>query len=100
MRVIESFKKFLPLVGVLCIGLFFTPDILSILTYIYRFSVVGLLTVVSLWVVGEVDDWGIFPNINIKELVEKAKQRAMGAAIIFASILYYITVVINAVVGK
>jgi hypothetical protein len=96
----EKFKKFLPLIGILSVGLFFTPDILSMLTYVYRFSVVGILTVISLWVVGEVNNWGLFTNIDIKELVEKAKQESIGAAVLFASIIYYITVVINAVVGK
>ena len=95
----KSIKKFLPLFALLSIGLFFTPDILSILTYVYRLAVIGIITLASIWIVGEVDDWGIFPDVNFKELIVKAKSSALGAATIFASLVYLIVNIFRAVIG-
>lgn len=67
---------------------------------------IGSLSAAALVLVGSnimLDDraeWGLFPYICLSELVEKAKEHAIGAAIVVASVFYLIGAVIQAVVVR
>ena len=98
-KVLQMLKKFAPLLALLSIGLFFTPDIVSILTYIYRLSVIGVIVLGSIWFIGEADEWGIFTEINFKDLIDKAKLSGIGSSIVFASIVYLVSTIIKVVIG-
>ena len=93
----NNIKKFLGLIFVTAIGLFFVPDFLSLATYIYRLSTIGIIIILSLWIIGEVDDWGIFPAVNFKEIINKAKSEALSAAVLFMSFIMLLCTIIYAI---
>jgi len=94
----KNLKKFAGAFLVFCVGLFFVPDFASLATYIYRLSMVGMLLVLNLWIIGEVDDWGLFPEIDFSKLIAKSSETSSGAATVFLSLVLLMCTIIYAII--
>ena len=75
--------------------LLFRGDTAQFLLQLYALSAVALVLIVAHFILDDRENWGLFPYINLKELVVKAKTTSLGAAIIFAAVLFLLATIIN-----
>ncbi len=95
----NNLKKFLPFLTISSLGLFFIPDFLSLETYIYRLSVISIILCLCIWIIGEVDNWGIFPAFDVQQVISKAKEESLSSSILFLSFIILICTIIYAIVN-
>jgi hypothetical protein len=65
---------------------------------LYALSCVSMVLLITYLMFDDRNDWGIFPYIDLSELVSLAKKSAIGAAIVFFGICYLVAAVISVTV--
>ncbi|KAA0888786.1 hypothetical protein [Oryzomonas rubra] len=90
-------KRFLPLIIVVLAGLCFTPNFASLQLALFTTGVVGLVLLMTLFIIGITDKWGILPDINLPDIYASAVASPDGAAKVFQALILLICVVLYVV---
>ena len=99
-QLISFAKKYSSLVIISLLGFFFVPDIATFQTMIFQLSIISGIILGWLLLVGTVSGWGIFPDIDLKELCDKATDSytsgnaQIGAGLIFVGLMMLLCTVI------
>ena len=94
-------KKFwLPVAIILTTLGLFHGDTEQFLLQLYTLSTVTMVLLASHFMLDDRADWGLFPYLDLSDLVERAKETATGAAIVFASVIYLLATIISVAVMR
>lgn len=92
-QLLTFLKKYSALAIISLLGFFFVPDLATLQTTIFQMAVISGITLLWLLLVGTVSGWGIFPDIDLKELCDKATDNysvgnaQIGAGLIFVGLI-------------
>lgn len=96
---LKLMKQFWMPVSLVLVALgLFGGDTAQFTLQLYALSAVAMVLFAAHFTLDDRGDWGLFPYIKLPDLVEKAKETAVGAAVVFASIIYLLAEIINVAV--
>lgn len=94
-------KKFwLPITIILATLGLFHGDTEQFLLQLYTLSTVTMVLLTSHFMLDDRAGWGLFPYLDLSDLVERAKKSAIGASIVFASVIYLLATIISVAVMR
>lgn len=103
MKAIKHFsKKYFIFLAATALGFFLVPDVATLATTLFRISMAAFVSLLWLLIIGHGKGWGIFTELDIAELYEKATDTtagpaAVGSAIILLALVMLICVTIISV---
>ena len=98
MKLVKRFWA--PLAVILATLGLFGGDAEQFVLQLYALSTVAMVLLVAHFTLDDRGDWGLFPYINLNDLVVKAKETATGAAVVFAAVVYLLATIIQVAVLK
>jgi len=94
MNLLTFFKKYGVLLASCGLGLFFVPDIETLQVTLFRFGIISAIMLLWLNIIGLNKDTGIFPDVDLKELFDKACESGIGAGIALFGLLIMLSTII------
>ena len=99
-QLLTFLKKYSALAVISFLGFFFVPDVATFQTMIFQLAIISGIILGWLLLIGTVSGWGIFPDIGLKELCDKATDTytsgnaQIGAGLIFVALIALLCTVI------
>lgn len=76
----------------------FRGDLAQYAVQLYALSCVSMVLLLTYLIFDDRNEWGIFPYIDLSDLVAKARESAIGAGIVFFAVCYLVAAVIQVTV--